>query len=189
MSETTDKKIQPISTQEDREFEITIEKSGPFELYQGFYKLLNKYGDVKPYIGEPKISKGKTKHAIQANFQTPVIQRENKDEGTIDKIVLKGKTDMYFVRRPFDPTKLSLPFGSAIHLEIIKEGGKLDQKRGHKAYTHSIVLYPDQNIHTFHIFHISRDKPRDYGLPGKMDDRQKTKVLLKAMQYLESVYQ
>lgn len=186
MPETTDKETQPISTQEDRELEITIENSGPFELYMGFYNLLNKYGDIKTYSKESRDSKGRTKHAIQANFQTPIVQRENRDEGTTEEIVLKGKTDMYFVRRPFDPTKLSLPFGSSIHLEIIKEGGKLAQKRGYQAYTHSVVLYPDQNIHTTHT---RRNKPRLDTLPGKMDERQKTKALLIAMQYLESVYQ
>ncbi len=42
MPETTDKEIQPIPTQKDKEYELTLENAGPFELYLGFYNLLNK---------------------------------------------------------------------------------------------------------------------------------------------------
>ena len=189
MSETTDKKIQPISTQKDKEYKPTIENTGPFELYLGFYDLLNEYGEIKPYSSESKDYRGRTQYAIKVDFRAPVVQKENEEDGTTEEIVLKGKTDMYFARRPFDPTELSLPFGSGIHLEIRKSGGELAQKRRYKAYMHSVVLYPNKNIHTAHM------EPKEPGLvtpgvhPGKLDERQKTEVLLKAMQYLESVYQ
>jgi hypothetical protein len=189
MSETTDKKIQPVSTQKDKEYEPTVENAGPFELYLGFYDLLNEYGERKPYSKESKDHRGRTRHAIKVDFRAPVVQKENEEDGTTEEIVLKGETDMYFARRPFDPAKLSLPFGSGIHLEIRKSGGELALKRRYKAYMHSIVLYPKKNIHTTHM------EPKEPGLvapgvhPGRLDERQKTEVLLKAMQYLESFYQ
>ncbi len=102
--------------------------------------------------------------------------------------MLRSETDMYFALRPFDPAKLSLPFGSSLHLEIRKRGGKLAQKWGYEVYTHSVVLYPDKNIHTTHT---EPKEPGFVGLgrhPGKLNERQKTGVLLKTMQYLEPVY-
>ncbi len=188
MPETTDKETQPVSTQEDKEYELTIENAGPFELYLGFYNLLNKYGEIKPYSSEGRDHRGRTQYAIEAGFQTPVLQRENKEEGTTEEIVLRSQTDMYFARRPFDPAKLSLPFGSSIHLEIRKKGGKLAQKRRYKAYTHSIILYPKRNIYITRT-EPKRPSPSYFGVQaGKLNERQKTEVLLKAMQYLESVY-
>lgn len=180
---------QPTHAQEDREFEVTTENTGPFELYLGFYNLLNKYGEIKAYSKKSRDDQGRPKYAIQVDFHAPAVQRENEDKGTTEEIVLKGQTDMYFARRPFDPTKLSLPFGSEIHLEIRKKGGEAAQKGGYDAYTHSVVLYPDKNIHTTGT---EPHKPRTVGFgrhPGKLDEKQKTEVLLKTMQYLESVCQ